>query len=361
LFGEELAVLPPGAELETKEVLKSVAVAHRYLAELKAFSETIPDPAILIHTLSLQEAKDSSEIENIITTHDEMYKADVLSSGQVISSSAKEVQRYAQALQKGYQLVSQDQLLTCKHIIEIQNILEANKAGFRKLPGTELKNIKTREVIYVPPQRHQTIIHLMSNLEHYINNDNLSDVDPLVKMAIAHYQFESIHPFYDGNGRTGRIINILYLVLKDLLNIPVLYLSRYIIENKAGYYKLLQEVRDKGKWVEWVLYMLKAVEITSRQTILIIRKIRELMDGFKKIMQAEVPFYSQELLNNIFKYPYTKIEFLINDLHVNRKTAHKYLDEMTRMGLLTKHKVWRTNYYVNQSLFKLFSKPPEVN
>lgn len=355
----QLSILPPSLELETKDVLKAVAVAHRYLAELKVLAETIPDPAILIHTLSLAEAKDSSEIENIITTHDEMYKAEVLSS-QITSASAKEVQRYAQALQKGYQLVKQDQLLTCNHIIEIQNTLEGNRAGFRKLPVTKLRNERTGEIVYVPPQSHDAIIHLMSNLEHYINNDELSDVDILVKMAIIHYQFESIHPFYDGNGRTGRIINILYLVLKDLLNLPVLYLSRYIIENKSEYYKLLQKVRDEDAWVEWVLYMLTALEITSRQTILIVKKMKKLMDDYKIIMHKELSFYSHELLNNLFRHPYTKVEFLVEDLQVNRKTALKYLDGMTKIGLLVKHKIWRTNYYVNQSLFELLSKPPKA-
>ncbi len=359
LFGEELPTLPPIFELETKDVLKSVAVAHRYLAELKAFSESIPDPNILIHTLSLQEAKDSSEIENIITTHDEMYKAELLSS-QVTSSSAKEVQRYSQALLKGYQLVAQDQLLTCKHIIEIQKQLEGNEAGFRKLPGTELKNERTKEVVYKPPQSHQVIIRLMSNLENYINDDRISDVDPLVKMAIIHYQFESIHPFYDGNGRTGRIINILYLVLKKLLNIPVLYLSRYIIENKADYYRLLQSVRDKNEWEEWILYMLKAIEITSQQTIFFVKKIKELMRNFKQEMKGKVSFYSQELLNNLFRYPYTKVEYLQKDLNKTRKTIMKYLEELVKMKLLVKHKIWRTNYYVNQSLFELLSKPSMI-
>lgn len=354
-----LTKLPPSHDLETKEILKAVAIAHRYVAELKVLSETIPDPSILIHTLSLAEAKDSSEIENIITTHDEMYKVEVLSS-QVTSASAKEVQKYSQALQRGYQLVKQDELLTCKHIVEIQNILEGNKGGFRKLPGTELKNLRTGEVVYIPPQKHEAIIDFMTNLEQYINEDSVSEVDPLIKMAVIHFQFESIHPFYDGNGRTGRIINILYLVLKNLLNLPILYLSRYIIENKLEYYQLLQKVRDEDLWVDWILYMVKAVEITAQQTLSIVETIKEIMDEYKEIMKNNLSFYSHELLNNLFKHPYTKVEFLINDLGVNRKTALKYLDEITRIGLLVKHKIWRTNYYVNQPLFELLSKPPKI-
>ena len=226
---QTLEKLPPSFELETKQVLKNVAIASRCLAELKGVSETIPNQNILINTLSLQEAKNSSEIENIITTHDEMYKAE-LYSGVISSSAAKEVQSYAEALRSGFSLVQKDQLLTCNHILEIQKILERNDAGFRKLPGTDLKNSVTGKTIYVPPQDHRTIVELMSNLENYINNDALSDVDPLIKMAVIHHQFESIHPFYDGNGRTGRIINILYLTLQKLLDIPILYLSQYITD-----------------------------------------------------------------------------------------------------------------------------------
>lgn len=359
LVREELSKLPPNVELESKAVLKALAIAHRYLGELKALSETIPDSRILIHTFSLQEAKDSSEIENIITTYDEMYKAELLND-QVITAAAKEVQSYSVALQEGYKLILQDLLLTSKHIIAIQKILVGNGAEFRKLPGTELKNQRTGEVIYTPPQDYQIIVRLMHNLESYINDDSISDIDPLIKMAVIHYQFESIHPFYDGNGRTGRIINILYLVLKNLLEIPVLYLSHYIIQNKNDYYRLLQSVRDRNEWEEWILYMLKAVEITSRQTILIVKKIKELMKEFKKEIKSKVSFYSQELLNNLFRYPYTKIEFIEKDLQVSRKTAVKYLDELAKIGLLEKQKIWRTNYYVNQALFKLLSKPPKV-
>ena len=240
-----LSELPPSIEIETKKILKSATLANRYLAELKGVSETIPNQSILINTLVLQEAKDSSEIENIITTHDEMYKAE-LYSDLAISSSTKEVQNYVEALRAGFELVQKkkNKILTCNHIIAIQEILEKNDAGFRTLPGTDLRNHATGETVYVPPQNNQTIVQFMRNLENYINDDTLSDVDPLVKMAVIHHQFESIHPFYDGNGRTGRIINILYLVSKRLLDIPTLYLSRYIIETKSDYYRLLQSVRD---------------------------------------------------------------------------------------------------------------------
>lgn len=355
----DLKELPPAIELETKRVLKNVTAANKYLALLRGISDSIPNQSILINTLSLEEAKNSSEIENIITTHDEMYKAE-LYDDLTVSSAAKEVQRYALALQTGFNKVKERGLLTSNQILEIQQILESNDAGFRKLPGTGLKNLTTGETVYTPPQDHDTIIRLMNNLEKYINDDTNSEIDPLIKMAIIHYQFESIHPFYDGNGRTGRIINILYLVQKDLLDIPVLYLSRYIIKTKSEYYRLLQAVRDTSAWEEWILYMLKGVEVTSRQTILIIRRIKEIMQRYKHDIRKDFRFYSQDLLNNLFRYPYTKIEYLERDLQISRLTATKYLDQLAEAGYLEKHKVWRSNYYVNTPLFDLLINPPEI-
>ena len=242
-----LPLLPPKSELETRAVLKRLAPAHRYLAELKGLASTIPNEHILINTLALQEAKDSSEIENIITTQDDLYKADLFSD-YIRDPAAKEVSRYATALKKGFALVSRDRLLTTNRILDIHHELVLNDAGIRKVPGTALKNERTGTTVYTPPQDHAELVRLMTNLEQFINDDALSDVDPLVKMAVIHHQFESIHPFYDGNGRTGRIINILYLVAKGLLNIPVLYLSRYVIRTKSEYYRLLQQTRDTGDW-----------------------------------------------------------------------------------------------------------------
>jgi len=251
-----LKKLPIEKDIETKKVLKKLASAHRALAELKGVVSTIPNENILINTLGLQEAKDSSAIENIITTHDDIYKADLNLEG-FKSQNAKEVQNYISALKKGYALISRKKILTNNDLIEIQSELEKNRAGFRKLPGTALKNATTGETVYTPPQDYAEILDLMANLEQFINDDSMSDFDPLVKMAIIHYQFESIHPFYDGNGRTGRIINVLYLVMKDLLNLPILYLSRYIILNKGNYYKLLQEIRETDNWENWLLFMLE--------------------------------------------------------------------------------------------------------
>jgi Fic family protein len=344
--------LPLNKDLETKIVLKKIVSANRALAELKGAAKSIPNQSILINALSLQEAKDSSEIENIVTTHDELYRATVSSAN--ISNNTKEVQRYTQALYKGFNLVSENQLLLKKHIVDIQQVLEDNNAGIRTQIGTQLKNDKTGEVIYMPPQNYEDIQDLMDNLESYINNDDIDDYDPLVKMAIIHYQFESIHPFYDGNGRTGRIINILYLMLNGLLDLPVLYLSSYIIDSKSDYYRLLNEVRTKDSWQEWVLYMLDGIEKTSRESIKLIESIYVVMKEIKQMFKSELPkIYSKDLLELLFKHPYTKINFLVDELGVTRKTATSYLRAIEEIGILESMKVGRDVYFVNKRLFLL--------
>jgi Fic family protein len=349
-------LLPLSIDLETKTVMKKLASAHRALAELKGVASLMPNQAILIDTLSLQEAKDSSAIENIITTHDELYKSDELTK-HFPSLEAKEVHSYSKALRNGYEKVKKNGLLTNNIILEIQQTLEENSAGFRKLPGTELKNERTGEIVYVPPQDANQIKLHMNNLEKFINDDSLSDIDPLIKMAVIHHQFESIHPFYDGNGRTGRIINILYLVKYELLNTPVLYLSRYINQNKSDYYQLLQAVRSHQDWEKWVLYLLQGVEETSHQTIYLIQSIRSLMQSYKLKMRDELPkIYSHDLLNNLFRHPYTKIDFVIRELQVSRITATKYLEKLVQIGLLTKHKMGTENFYLNIALFDILRR-----
>jgi Fic family protein len=349
----QLPLLPLDVDLESKVVLKKLALAHRALAELKGVAATMPNESILINTLALQEAKDSSEIENIITTQDELFQSDAASKN-FVTLAAKEVHIYADALRYGFEQVRKQGLLTNNHILMMQSIIEENSAGFRKLPGTALKNDATGEVIYSPPQEPQEIIDLMTNLEKFMNDDELCDWDSLTKMAVIHHQFESIHPFYDGNGRTGRIINILYLVRQGLLKNPVLYLSRYINQNKADYYRLLQAVRSENAWEEWVLFILDGVEETSRQTIVLIEEINRLMLAAKQKMRAELPkIYSQDLLNNLFRHPYTKIEFVVEELQVTRKTAAKYLDELVDIGLLQKHRITKDNFYLNVGLYEL--------
>jgi Fic family protein len=349
-----LPLLPPKVDLETKVVLKKLASSHRYLAELKGVVETIPNEAILISTLTLQEAKDSSEIENIITTHDELYKT-TLFENELINPAAKEVSRYASALRTGFEKVRKTGLITTNMIISLYQELEGNNGGIRTQPGTTLKNDKTGEIVYTPPQQYEDVLKYAENLEIFINDNDISDLDPLIKMAVIHHQFESIHPFYDGNGRTGRIINILYLVAQGLLDIPVLYLSRYIISNKTDYYELLQSVRDNNEWEKWLLFILEGIEITSQDTLTLVGEIKKLMQEYKHRMRNELPkIYSQELLNNIFSQPYTKIQFVERDLNVTRLTATKYLELLVKHGFLKKHKLGRNNYYVNDSLFDLF-------
>lgn len=340
---------PPEADLETVPVLKKLNSAHRYLAELKGICRSIPNQGILINTLSLQEAKDSSEIENIITTHDELFRAGISASSS--SPAIKEVQNYASALHCGFDLIQKHGMLTNNHILTIQAELEKNRAGFRKQSGTMLKNDRTGETVYTPPQHIDDIICLMSRLEAFINNDNTEKpIDPLIRMALLHHQFESIHPFYDGNGRTGRIINVLYLVLTGLLDIPVLYLSRYLVRNKSEYYRLLQYVRDTGEWEDWLLYMLEAVEQTAKDGIDTVQHIHQAMLDYKHRIRQKFSFYSQDLINHLFNHPYTKIDFLMKTLNVSRPSAAKYLDELTEGGFLHKEKIGRSNYYINIAL-----------
>jgi Fic family protein len=347
-------MLPIGQELESKKVLKKSIIANSALAKLSGVAKIIPNRNILINSLALQEAKDSSEIENVITTHDELYKAS-LDIKQHITQATKEVQNYKNALLKGFDLVSDNNLLLKRYIVEIQKELEQNNAGVRRQQGTNLKNAQTQEVIFTPPQNFETIEALLANLERYINEPN--EIDPLVNMAIIHYQFETIHPFYDGNGRTGRIINILYLILNGLLDMPILYLSNYIIKHKADYYRLLQEVRTKDNWEAWILYMLDGVEKTALETIDLINDIAMLMSQTKNTIREELPkVYSKDLIEILFSHPYTKIDFLVEGLGITRQTASKYLQELETIGLLESLKIKNSKFYINIKLFARLRK-----
>ena len=345
--------LPLEIDIETKAILKKSITANKALANLNGIAKIIPNQTILINSLILQEAKDSSEIENIITTHDELYQSNLDISN--ISHATKEVQSYSRALLKGFELVRENSLLLTRHIIDIQQELEGNVAGVRQQTGTVLKNQATGEVIHTPPQDEATIRKLLNNLEHYINTAD--DVDPLIKMAIIHYQFESIHPFYDGNGRTGRIINILYLVLNELLDLPILYLSSYIIKHKADYYRLLQEVREKDSWEEWIIYLLDGVEQTAIRQIKLINAIKQLMDSTKIRLKKELPkIYSKDLLEVLFIHPYTKIDMLVDNLGITRQTASKHLKELDSIGLLEERKIKNSKFYINKELFIMLQK-----
>ena len=350
-----IPTLPPAAEIETISVLKMLARASRSLADLKGQAKTIPNQGILIDTLALQEAKASSEVENIVTTQDELFQADIFPDDPQ-SPAAKEVALYRDALRLGYaRLGETGGLLPNSAIIDMFRLLKGRNDGFRVTPGTALKNEKTGEIVFVPPQDAREIISHMTALEQFINDDDLSDLDPLIKMALIHHQFESIHPFPDGNGRIGRILNVLYLTRTGLLEIPVLYLSRFITRNKAGYYQHLQEVRDTGNWENWVIYMLEAVAETSATTVEIVSGIRQQMAEVKHRLRNELPkIYSQELLNNLFRHPYTRIEYLQKDLDVSRQTAAKYLDTLADRGFVEKHRSGKNNYFINVALVKLF-------
>lgn len=336
------------ARFETPAVLKRLAAASRQLAELKGVAASIPNQGILISTLGLQEAKDSSEIENIVTTHDELFQGDLLADAAP-SPAAKEVLRYREALRVGFDHVRASGLITNNHLVDIQAALERNQAGFRRLPGTALKDGAGR-TIYTPPQDPAEIVALMGELERFVNEPERFAADALVKMALIHHRFETIHPFYDGNGRTGRILNVLYLVKEGLLDIPVLYLSSYIVRHKADYYRLLQAVREDDRWEEWVIYMLEAVERTAAQGIATIGGIKAALFDYKHRIRAGYRFYSQDLINNLFTHPYTKIEHVQRDLQVSRLTASKYLDALAEGGFVRKLKVGRSNYYVNVAL-----------
>lgn len=347
----DIKLLPPDVELETKRVLKQLARSHRALAELKGFSGMIPNKNILINAVIINEAKDSSEIENIITTHDELFKA--MSQENYNNLAAKEVINYRTALWHGYELIRERQVLTTNMIIEIQQLIEKNRAGIRKLPGTVLKNEATGEVVYTPPSGEKEMMALMSNLEKYINED-CDGVDPLIKLAVIHHQFEMIHPFYDGNGRTGRIINVLYLILKELLDSPILYLSKYIIRYKSAYYRLLQEVRTKGNWEEWILFILDGIEQTAEETLLLVKKINDVVEKTAEDIKIMLPkIYSRELVNLLFYEFYTKIVYIEKGLSITRKTASNYLSLLEDKGFLVSQKVGKERIFLNKRLFEI--------
>ena len=344
---ENLIKLPSKENLEQPNILKELISAHRHLAELKGIVHSIPNEKILLMNLTLQEAKDSSAIENIITTQDSLYKHHI--QPNIEGSSDKEVHSYSKALFFGWEKVKSDGGISCNTIVKIQSFIEPKRSGFRKIPGTVLKNAATNTVVYTPPSP-EKIPDLMKQLEHFINTNSM---DSLVKMAITHLYFESIHPFYDGNGRAGRIINILCLLLNNLLESPVLYLSRYILKNRAEYYRLLQQVREQENWEDWIIYILQGVSIISQETKELIKKIDELFKEYKNTIRGNYKFYSHDLINNIFSYPYTKVKFLEKDMNISRATATRYLDILAKDNILEKNKIGKESYYINKRLFNV--------
>lgn len=348
---DELTPLDP-FELETVAVYRKLAEASRLLGEFKGVVATIPNQRILLSALSLQEAKDSSAIENIVTTHDDLFRS-AADEDLAHTPAAKEVLRYRQALDVGWSLVRKNGLLTSNHIQRIQRTLEPERAGYRRVPGTVLQDQSGR-VVYTPPQDARAIVELMSALERELNTPP-GPVDPLIRMAVLHHRFESIHPFYDGNGRTGRILNVLYLLKEGLLDLPVLYLSHHIVRTKPDYYRLLQKVREDRNWEAWVIYMLTAVAESARDGIRTVISIREALLQTKRELR-EFAFYSQDLINNLFTHPYTKVTFVEQELGVSRITATKYLNTLAEYGMLRKIRVGRSNYFINVRLFEILSR-----
>ncbi|MCL5237386.1 MAG: Fic family protein [Nitrospirae bacterium] len=351
----ELPLLPPKEDIETAAILKKAVTAGRALAELKGLGGSIPNQAMLVNTIVLQEAQSSSEIENIVTTTDALFKALTSKTAQT-DAATKEVFRYREALSEGYRTLKKRPLLTTNLFIKIYQTIKENRAGIRNVPGTTIANAVTGEVIYTPPVGESTIRDKLKNLEDYIHGDD--PTDPLIKLAVIHFQFEAIHPFTDGNGRTGRILNILFLVMKELLDFPVLYLSKYIIENKNDYYRLLRNVTESREWERWILFMLEAVEQTATHTRKKIIAIRELLEKTLKLAKERLPsrVYSKELIELLFHQPYTKGQFLVDAGIAERKTAAGYLKELEKIGVLKSKKMGKENIYLNVRLFDLLSK-----
>jgi cell filamentation protein, protein adenylyltransferase len=348
----DLPLLPPKVELENSEILKAAIEANKSLAELKGIARTIPNQSILINTLPLQEARSSSEIENVLTTNDQLYEA-LAAKTEEYDPQTKEVLRYKEALWEGYDKLKKNNLLTTNLFISIFQKIKETTAGIRNTPGTKITT-SAGEVIYTPPEGENTIREKLSNLENYIHNDT-DGTDPLIKLAVIHYQFEAIHPFTDGNGRTGRIINILYLLQQNLLDLPVIYLSRHIIENKNDYYLLLRTVTEKNEWIPWIIYLLKGISSTAGDTVDKILEIKELLEGTLIDMKQRLPgrIYSKELIELLFTQPYCKVEFVVNAGIAKRQTAADYLKEIEKTGLLKSKKVGKEVLYLNIPLFEL--------
>ncbi|MCH8549855.1 MAG: Fic family protein [Balneolaceae bacterium] len=347
-----LPPLPPEADIETPAVLKAAIGANRALAELKGKSESLPNPAMLVNSIVLQEAKSSSEIENIVTTNDKLFTA-LSAEDSSVDPQTKEVLRYRQALWRGVNRLKEGESLSTGLFIELMQVIKETEDGVRADHATVIANPNTRKIIYWPPEGEDLIRNLLENLEHYLHAEDR--VDPLIKMAVGHYQFEAIHPFEDGNGRTGRLINILYLMESGLLNHPVLYLSDAIISQKQAYYKLLRGVTERTEWEPWILFMLEAVESTSRKTMEQIGQIIDLLEKTLELAREKLParVYSKELIELLFEQPYCKVKHLVDRGIAKRQTAAEYLRELEEAGFVKSKQVGRENLFLNSGLYKL--------
>lgn len=350
----EIPPLPPESDIESKAILKQCISSRSALAELNAVARLIPNQAMLINTLPMLEAKASSEIENIVTTEDELFRYSQLTRDGHFSSSTKEAYRYQQALSKGSNELKKKPLCT-NLAIEICSTIKGQRMEVRRVPGTTLANPTSGKTIYTPPVGEENIIQKLQNWEQFIHDS--TQFDPLIRLAVAHYQFEAIHPFADGNGRTGRVLNILFLIGENLIEMPILYLSRFIIENKSDYYRLLLSVTIDGNWEEWILYMLRAVEETSIWTKNKIESIKLLFDNSATFLRKKEPkIYSRELVEVLFRQPYCRISNVVESGIAKRETASIYLKRLCDIGFLNELRVGKDKLFVNPSLLKIVTQ-----
>ena len=350
---DSLPLLPPKADLESRPILKACIGARAALAELKQAGDLLPNQAILINTIPLLEARASSEIENVVTTTDRLFRfAQDEADGQA-DPATKEALRYRTALNRGYQSLKRRPVTTAT-AVEVCRTIKGVKLDIRRVPGTALANDATGKVIYTPPQGEDLLRNLLANWERFLHETD--ELDPLIRMAVGHYQFEAIHPFTDGNGRTGRILNLLFLVEQGLLDLPVLYLSRSIIRRKADYYRLLLAVTTEGRWEDWILYMLGAVDETAHWTTAKIRSIRELMEETADFVRNKMPaVYSRELVELIFVQPYCRIGNVVDAGIAQRQTASVYLKDLRKIGILKEVKAGREKLFINPRLMALLT------
>ena len=350
----DLPELPPATDLESRAILKACIPAMTELSKANALIKMLPNETVLVNTLPLQEARRSSEIENVVTTNDELYRA-MTSDENRIDSNTKEVLRYREALWEGIRHIREGSTLNIQLFEQICSRILDEKMQVRSGPVV-IENRATQQLIYRPPTGYGNLIRLLTNLERFIN-DKTDGFQPLVKMAVMHYQFEAIHPFMDGNGRTGRILNILYLVYQGLLDVPMLYLSRFFIENRNDYYQYLREVTENGSWQQWILYILEAVEQTSRDTAEKIEAINRLIDNVMIKARGKTKAVEREgFVDLLFKWPYCKISIVERELACSRITATRYLNEIVELGLLERVKMGREYYYINRELMELLSE-----
>jgi Fic family protein len=347
----QLRRLPPACELESRPVLKACIEARAALAELKQAAELIPNQSMLINTLPLLEAKDSSEIENIVTTTDQLFQ--YAQGHEHADPATKEALRYRTALHRGHQSLTDRPLCTAT-AVEVCRTLKGVDMDIRRTPGTQLINDRTGAVIYTPPEGEPVLRDLLANWERFLHNEQ--DLDPLIRMAVGHYQFEAIHPFIDGNGRTGRVLNILYLIQAELLTLPILYLSRHVIAHKAEYYNLLLGVTRDQAWEPWLQFMLQAVEQTSRWTTAKIAAIRQLAEHTTEHLRARLPkIYTRELVDVIFEQPYCRIGNLVDKGIAQRQAASRYLHELTALGVLREMPFGKEKLFIHPKLMGLLS------